>query len=154
MTLVELSACRGGGFDFTGALYCTMGWNLCSATVKVHLRYSAQLTQLLCLLRWCAEFHQCPYCPSSYTSAADLQQHLCAQHFSQEGELFGCAHCELLFPSQLELQGHFLSHHTEALSDESQVSATQMVTHHPIFVASLASVPSSFLKCFWDSREC
>ncbi|XP_048878124.1 LOW QUALITY PROTEIN: zinc finger and BTB domain-containing protein 40 [Brienomyrus brachyistius] len=74
-----------------------------------------------------SEFHQCPYCPSSYTLAADLQQHLCAQHFSQEGELFGCAHCDLLFPSQLELQEHFLSHHTEALSDESQVSATQMV---------------------------
>ncbi|XP_023696860.2 zinc finger and BTB domain-containing protein 40 [Paramormyrops kingsleyae] len=74
-----------------------------------------------------SEFHQCPYCPSSHTSAADLQQHLCAQHFSQEGELFGCAHCDLLFPSQLELQEHFLSHHTEALSDESQVSATQMV---------------------------
>ncbi|KAJ8412105.1 hypothetical protein AAFF_G00143720 [Aldrovandia affinis] len=74
-----------------------------------------------------SQVFKCLYCPVSYESAAEMQQHLCSQHFSEEGEAFGCTLCDLIFPTQLEVQEHFLSHHQEALSEDPQASTSQMV---------------------------
>ncbi|XP_066546951.1 zinc finger and BTB domain-containing protein 40 [Amia ocellicauda] len=72
------------------------------------------------------QLFKCLYCPASFQTTGDLQQHLCSRHFNQEGEAFGCGHCDLIFPLQQELQEHYLTQHPGVGNADAQPS-TQMV---------------------------
>ncbi|KAG9353055.1 hypothetical protein JZ751_017631 [Albula glossodonta] len=67
-----------------------------------------------------SQVFKCLYCSNSYKSAAEMQQHLCSQHFSEEGEAFGCTHCNLIFPTQLEV----------IQTEESSEGAEQVIALH------------------------
>ncbi|XP_064161583.1 zinc finger and BTB domain-containing protein 40 [Anguilla rostrata] len=74
-----------------------------------------------------SETFRCLYCPTACESAAEMQQHLCSQHFGEQSQAFGCSHCSLVFPTQLEVQEHFLSQHQDVLEEDPQASSSQMV---------------------------